>query len=126
VRPGRVGDGRWKLNAPFKKRKPMVYLNETDLKHTPGPWEYRRLRDSNGQPYATLYQCHVDLRVCMIWAPPGNVEQEANARLISASPDLLAALMRVQNDLISEYGPLVYQANFAYIDEAISKATRSD
>jgi len=31
----------------------------------------------------------------MIWAPHGHVEQEANAKLIAAAPDLLEALQAV-------------------------------
>lgn len=72
----------------------------SETKFTPGPWEMRRLIDGNGKPYATLYECHINLGPCMIWCPPGNVEQEANARLISASPDLYAACKKV----VEHYG----------------------
>jgi hypothetical protein len=34
----------------------------------------------------------------MIWAPPGNAEQEANASLIAAAPELLAACELVISD----------------------------
>lgn len=61
------------------------------MSHTPGPWEVKRLIDKNGKPYSTLYECHIDLGPCMIWAPVGDAEQEANARLIAAAPDLLEA-----------------------------------
>ena len=61
-------------------------------KHTPGPWYCNRLIDSSGTPYATNYTAHIDIGVCMIWAPVGNKEQEANAHLISAAPELLEAL----------------------------------
>lgn len=60
--------------------------------HTPGPWEMKRLIDNSGKPYSTLYEAHIDITPCMIWAPIGNAEQEANARLISAAPELLEAL----------------------------------
>lgn len=63
--------------------------------HTPGKWKCERLIDRDGNPYSTLYECHIDLGPCMIWAPPGNVEQEANAKLIAAAPDLLEALQAV-------------------------------
>ena len=63
----------------------------TNTSHTPGPWEMRRLIDKDGIPYATLYEAHIDIGPCMIWAPVGNEEQEANARLIAAAPDLLEA-----------------------------------
>lgn len=61
-------------------------------KATPGPWHAQRLRDNDGAPYATQYQAHIDIGVCMVWAPLGNEEQEANARLIAAAPELLEAL----------------------------------
>lgn len=67
---------------------------------TPGPWKNRRLRDNTGKPYSTLYECHVDLGPCMIWCPEGNAEQEANARLISAAPELAEAL-RALHDFAS-------------------------
>jgi hypothetical protein len=58
-------------------------------KTTPGPWKCERQVDARGKPYATLYNAHIDIGVCMVWAPPGNLEQEANARLIAATPALL-------------------------------------
>lgn len=58
---------------------------------TPAPWPRRRLRDADGNAYDTLYQAHIDLGACMIWCPEGNVRQEANSRLIQASPNLLRA-----------------------------------
>jgi hypothetical protein len=62
------------------------------IKHTPGPWEARRLISNNGEPYATSYFAHIDIGVCMVWAPTGNIEQEANAHLIAAAPDMYEAL----------------------------------
>ena len=60
--------------------------------HTKGPWVAKRLIDNSGKPYSTHYVAHIDVGVCMVWAPEGNAEQESNARLISAAPDLLEAL----------------------------------
>lgn len=71
--------------------------------HTPGPWKCERLIDNTGKPYATLYECHVDLGPCMIWAPPGNAEQEANARLIAECPEMFAIVKRLATvDWMSE------------------------
>lgn len=58
--------------------------------HTPGPWKCERLIDNDGNPYATSYLAHIDIGPCMIWAPVGNAEQEANARLIAAAPETAA------------------------------------
>jgi hypothetical protein len=74
----------------------------TNPGHTPGPWKCERLIDKNGKPCATLYECHIDLGPCMIWAPIGNAEQEANARLIAASPRMLAALKAFANARFNE------------------------
>lgn len=63
--------------------------------HTPGPWECKRLIDNTGKPYATLYESHIDIGQCMIWAPPGNAEQEANARLIASSPEMFRIIQRL-------------------------------
>lgn len=55
-------------------------MNET--KHTPGPWRelYTRIDDASG------YQiCHLDLH------GKSEAERDANRRLISAAPELLAA-----------------------------------
>ena len=71
--------------------------------HTPGPWKCERLIDNAGKPYATHYEAHIDLEVCMVWAPPGNAEQEANARLIAAAPDLLEAC-KMYLDAMERYG----------------------
>jgi hypothetical protein len=71
--------------------------------HTPGPWQCERLLDNKGRPYATYYKAHIDVGVCMVWAPPGKAEQEANARLISAAPDLLDACKQYLNAM-ERYG----------------------
>lgn len=66
------------------------------MAHTPGPWEAKRLTDGDGEPYETLYMAHIDIEgVCMVWAPVGHSEQEANAKLIAAAPELLEALKEV-------------------------------
>jgi len=76
----------------------------TKPKHTPGPWPCVRL-SMNGEAYATHYEAHIDCGACMVWAPPGNEEQEANARLIAAAPELLEALRELHDfaDQCSHY-----------------------
>ena len=71
--------------------------------HTPGPWPCIRLENENG-PYATNYIAHIDCGVCMVWAPVGNSEREANARLIAAAPDLLAALELMVKEHRKQFG----------------------
>lgn len=70
----------------------------SEVKHTPGPWEagdgagngrkdHIYCDDATGSAVAT---CHMD------YVPRTRVEVEANARLIAAAPDLLAALITAE------------------------------
>lgn len=67
--------------------------------HTPGPWLTDRNNVHTGQ-IATVHHCLGNDWV-EIWTDKwmetglGEAEQEANARLIAAAPDLLAALARL-------------------------------
>lgn len=89
------------------------------MSHTPGPWE--------------LFNGHV-IRVCVgdccapiadlrspyrhrVGIVRAEVEQQANARLIAAAPELLGALVRTR-DLLLHKGTA-----FATADRAIAKAT---
>ncbi len=59
--------------------------------HTPGPWTYRQAYD-NGEP--TAFEVDAGRgNVATVATGAGDVDrEEANARLIAAAPDLLAAL----------------------------------
>lgn len=62
-------------------------------KHTPGPWETDRNNVHSGQ-IATIHHC-LNNDWVEVWSPnwPADEdEQEANARLIAAAPELLEAL----------------------------------
>lgn len=60
--------------------------------HTPGPWSVSsigagfEIEDANGKPIAQTQQ------LAPVRRPEDHDERRANARLISASPDLLEAL----------------------------------
>jgi hypothetical protein len=67
--------------------------------HTPGPWKHR-----NGNTYfdkmgtlmtADLVVAPDHTWLAAVWQNDSVRTQEANARLIAAAPDLLAALMRL-------------------------------
>lgn len=62
------------------------------MSHTPGPWETDRNNVHGGQ-IATLHGCK-DNDWVEVWSErwPDEIAQEANARLISAAPELLYAL----------------------------------
>jgi hypothetical protein len=60
-------------------------------KHTPGPWKvesrgYKYIVSKSGDGYITRDVCRMDASTMAAFA------QEANARLITAAPDLLEAL----------------------------------
>jgi hypothetical protein len=66
-------------------------------KHTPGPWEVG-YHDKHGQ--RTVLSQHIE--ICTCWHHSvGAIEKEmeANARLIAAAPDLLAALKKATHEL---------------------------
>lgn len=72
--------------------------------HTPGPWDYHELTRINPR---TLHVRNRDISrgVCELsaakWENTSAEEMEANARLIAAAPDLLAALVKCE-DLLAE------------------------
>lgn len=94
-------------------------------KHTPGPWTvtphphlpiarvHRGPHDPGGVPI-----CAVNMRSLAALSESGDSEDDANARLIAAAPDLLAALRAVRGRVpVEEYDGLG-----ALIDAAINKA----
>ena len=84
-----------------KTNKPAFYSMSA---HTPGPWTADKLQDQSafnifmqgyGSAGASVHHCS-NATNCM-----GSLEVDANARLIAAAPDLLAALQL----LVAEYEP---------------------
>ena len=77
-------------------------------KHTPGPWLTDRNNVHTGQ-IATVHHC-IGNDWIEIWTDKwletglGEGEQEANARLIAAAPDLLAALQSVLANSLDSQG----------------------
>lgn len=91
---------------------------------TPGPWKVHG-RDTRGLPHSLVGG---DTLIAKVYSKCyGDVEQEnANAKLIAASPSLLAALITARNDLISvsHLVPGDYlQKAIASADSAIQQAT---
>jgi hypothetical protein len=80
--------------------------------HTPGPWEIEHCRNEDGSPFLSISgqgsfgAWLADIQPGSVNGKPMDVgpRHEANARLIAASPDLLAALewsMRCMGDYLS-------------------------
>lgn len=92
--------------------------------HTPGPW-----RVANGRIYSRAYQTALDLRLFVICDldmgndPRG--EQESNARLIAAAPELLTIAVAYQNLLRTSASTDGEIATFHHIESVILKATQS-
>jgi hypothetical protein len=91
-------------------------------KHTPGPWRV----DGPHQVWAESAGEYVAITQVEEWEtlPPDQVK--ANARLISAAPDLLESLLMVRdadNDCRADGLPTMPQAARAKINSAIALAT---
>ena len=88
--------------------------------HTPGPWEiiegFISARFSDGEVYDIC-----DPR-CAPATPDLVGEMEANADLIAAAPDLLAALERAYAVLRDDEGYRTYNPVMRKISDAIAKA----
>lgn len=89
----------------------------SNTKHTPGPWNFQNATpdecaavETRAKPYATIAVMH--------HGDP--MESSANARLIAAAPELLAALENLRDNF--DYPPAAYQI----IVDAIAKATGGD
>ena len=99
-----------------------------DTKHTPGPWEIV----CGGQPGDDGFTImarngHGVLAEC--W-PPGVTAEErqtilANARLIAAAPDLLAAAITLVANHNKPGGHFHLEPLWLHVESAIAKATYS-
>jgi len=90
-------------------------------KSTPGPWI---IEEEDG-----LYIVQDAAReMDPIYVDQQNDEREANARLIAAAPDLLAAAIEARlalSELLTTKDPVVYAYALKALDAAIAKATGS-
>jgi len=97
--------------------------------HTPGPWGYHVIGHSREilRPAGTeVLIGSDDTWVCAMYPGIGGDDEatdEANARLIAAAPDLLAALIRARECIEDAVGESDGWQIFDEIDAAIAKAT---
>lgn len=94
-------------------------------KHTPGPW---RAIPDRSHPCDVRITSSVRPHVAKVYAPSTSADEvtPANARLIAAAPDLLAALIDARRGLAAYVGLPVEQCiggEFTEINAAIAKAT---
>ena len=92
----------------------------TDSKHTPGPWA---VVDDYGMAFEIESRTSGVARVST-----ADVRAEANARLIAAAPDMLAALLETQSLIAAwrdggDVDAALEELKYRAIDTAIAKAT---
>lgn len=91
------------------------------LESTPGPWQYHLGRGANPRFHVQTtggYQIASTPEVGHY--KPEAEQREANARLIAASPDLLEALIEVEQMI---HANELNEGTMSIVREAISKAT---
>lgn len=96
-------------------------------KHTPGPWEAVEMSDDKDNPQEIAFAVLAKRQpmfadyndICYVWKRGGKEKTAANARLIEAAPDLLAALINIAY-MADTSGDA---AILAEAKEAIAKAT---
>ncbi len=71
------------------------------MRHTPGPWTTRHTDELNAAIHADEYGVIADVNLC-------RDDGTANARLIAAAPDLLAALEALLTKLSAKLPALQY------------------
>lgn len=94
--------------------------------HTPGPWTHQNGSGTLDGRYQGFRIAGPDRKSIAAYSSAGGrrqAEQEANARLIAAAPDLLAELVMVLEWATVEKAPLRPQ-EIASIRAAIAKATQ--
>lgn len=67
---------------------------QSKVQHTPGPWH-----TNGGNIYAQRNPGGIRTSICEVFRDAGYDACRANARLIAAAPELLAALERVADEL---------------------------
>lgn len=85
--------------------------------HTPGQWAVRSL--PAGAHAQQVWTHQGEIRVAMV-AECGGFDQHANARLIAAAPDLLAALRSLWEQLQIDEVPVTAE-NAAAVEAALAK-----
>ena len=98
----------------------MTAPNRTKQQHTPGPW----IIEPRGNLQARQYIEAGEFRIaeCL------NRDQDANARLIAAAPELLAALKRARRYVVLDVTEdnATARRTLEVVDEAVAKAEGHD
>lgn len=100
TRPIPPGGGAQSVESPNRlldkatrtKNPDLMTQEKAQQQHTPGPWSIDcnlGVFPEDGMP---ITDDKTDNEVCVVWPQSDDNAQAANARLIAAAPDLLAAL----------------------------------
>lgn len=94
-----------------------------ELKHTPGPWAVSEAGKTSDGMIRVASEV-VDRNVCGVFVSEFDVaEDEANARLIASSPDLMAALEEIaEGKGAYSRDPLVHATNVIEAMKGIARA----
>lgn len=97
-------------------------MKSTELKHTPGPWEYLDKNGPNGKAWGVGQQAKPGKGVAIV------IQSEDDARLIAAAPDLLSALRNLVTQIQAD-GPIqiaTARKILSQLDGGPSVSTTSD
>jgi hypothetical protein len=96
--------------------------------HTPGPWSYEESKTDGGNLFLAISSANAELRDSrdVAYLTLRQAEIRANARLIAAAPDMLAALQSVIHDLSYDEGRDLAASTIEQVRAAIRKATGAD
>ena len=113
--------------APMPITRRAGILKGGSMKHTPGPWKVKRVKETHGHNAGRTYQYIIaddpTDYIAEIFPCRTPLISHGNARLIAAAPDLLEACIAVR--AFDNNGPSWHQA-MRKIDLAIAKATGED
>lgn len=97
--------------------------------HTPGPWSLDHQNSGGGQNIVDQHRRHVAHTSCFIdhnerhGGSIGDSEALANASLIAAAPDMLAALRAAESYIGGQHIDQANTAAYRIVGAAITKAT---
>jgi hypothetical protein len=90
---------------------------------TPGPWFFRKKNGDTDSWWVTAAPPRPGHRGFVAEAVARQEQNEANARLIAAAPDLYEALKDLRAMIIGEHGASAYEnVNGEHADAALAKA----
>ena len=88
-----------------------------ELKHTPGKWQCKKPKGSNGYLYVTTPSSESSI---VIYPSGNDTEGKANGKLIAAAPEMLMTLIEIVNQWDKDIMAASYMME---VRELIKKAT---